>query len=476
VTIREAASGLPRVLGLRDVVLLYAIAIVGPQWLSTAAQAGAPSLALWILALVAFFVPCGFAVMEMNSRYAGEGGLYVWVKQAFGDLHGFVCGWSYVVSNLVFFPTLLLFMTAAAAYGIGAPGLKDDFAFNAALSVFVIWFVVVANIFGLSRAKWIANAGALVMAVVLGVLAVAALVLVRRFGSATGFAGALLPDLSDGALVKAFATMMFGLVGYELAPLMGAEIREPRRVIPRAIVLSGLMIVAFYVGGTWALLAALPREQIDALSGVPDAIGTIAGRLGAPALGPVASLLIAIASIGGLAAWVTGGVRMPYVVGVDRYLPVALGRLNPRWQTPVVALVVVGALTTVLVLVALAGATVGEAYQALVDMTIVLTFVPLVYLFAALPMLRAKRIGEREAVLRIPGGTAGIALVTALGVGSTLLSIVFALAPPEHGSVPMFYAKVISGCVLFLGLGLVFYCLQPNAHDTPAQRDVIDEG
>jgi len=167
---------------------------------------------------------------------------------------------------------------------------------------------------------------------------------------------------------------------------------------------------------------------------------------------------------------------MPYVVGVDRYLPVALGRLHPRWQTPVVALVVVGALTTVLVLVALAGATVGEAYQALVDMTIVLTFVPLVYLFAALPMLRAKRIGEREAVLRIPGGSAGIALVTALGVGSTLLSIVFALAPPAHGSVPMFYAKVISGCVLFLGLGLVFYCLQPNAHDTPAQRDVIDEG
>ena len=99
----SAASGLPRVLGLRDIVLLYAVAIIGPQWLSTAAQSGAASLALWVLALVAFFVPCGFAVMEMNSRYAGEGGLYVWVKQAFGDFHGFVCGWSYVVSNFVFF-------------------------------------------------------------------------------------------------------------------------------------------------------------------------------------------------------------------------------------------------------------------------------------------------------------------------------------------------------------------------------------
>jgi amino acid transporter len=473
VTIREeAAPRLPRVLGLRDVVLLYAIAIVGPQWLSTAAQVGAPSLALWALALLAFFVPCGFAVMEMNSRYAGEGGLYVWVKQAFGDLHGFICGWCYVVSNLVFFPTVLLFMTAAAAYGVAAPELKDDFTFTAALSVFVIWFVVVANIFGLARAKWIPNAGAIVMVLVLGVLVAAALVLARRFGSATAFAGALLPDISDSALVQAFATMMLGLVGYELAPLMGAEIREPRRVIPRAIVLSGLIIVAFYVGGTWALLAALPKEQIDTLSGVPQAIGTIAGRLGAPAFGVVANALIAIASIGGLAAWMTGGVRMPYVVGVDRYLPPALGRLHPQWHTPVVALVVVGFLTTVLVLIALAGATVGEAYQALLDMTIVLTFVPLVYLFAALPVLRAKHIGELEAVQRIPGGTVGIVLVTTLGVGSTILSIVFALAPPSHGSVPMFYAKVVSGCVLLMGLGLAFYYSRRNADATMMQKDV----
>ena len=461
-----AASGLPRVLGLRDIVLLYAVAIIGPQWLSTAAQSGAASLALWVLALVAFFVPCGFAVMEMNSRYAGEGGLYVWVKQAFGDFHGFVCGWSYVVSNFVFFPTLLLFLTAAAAYGVAAPGLKDDYAFNAVLSVVVIWFVVVANIFGLARAKWIPNAGAVVVIVVLLILAASALVLVGRFGSATRFAGALVPDLSDGAIVKSFATMMFALVGYELAPLMGAEIRDPRRVIPRAILLSGAVIVAFYLAGTWALLAALPRAKIDALSGVPEAIATIAGRLEVPALGTFACGLIAIAGVGGLAAWVTGGVRMPYVVGVDRYLPAALGRLHPRLHTPVIALVVTGVITTLLVLVALAGATIGEAYQALVDMTIILTFIPLVYLFAALPVLRAKRVGKGEQVLPVPGGMAGVAMVTVLGVGSTLLSIVFALMPPEHGYVPMFYAKVIAGCILFLGIGLMFYFTRQNAPAT----------
>ena len=466
----DTAQGLQRVLGLRDVVLLYAIAIVSPQWLSTAAQAGAASLGLWVLALVVFFIPCGFAVMEMNSRYAGEGGLYVWVKQAFGDLNGFIVGWCYVVSNLVFFPVVLLFLTAAVAYAVAAPGLKESYAFNAVLSLSVLWFVVGVNVVGLARAKWIPNAGAVVMGVVLAVLATAAITLERRFGSATSFWGALVPDIADPALVKSFATMMLALVGFELAPLMGAEIREPRRVIPRAIVLSGLLIVAFYLVGTWALLAALPREQIEALSGVPDAIGTIADRLGIPALGPIASLLMAIASVGVLAAWVTGGVRMPYVVGVDRYLPPALGRLHPRWRTPFVALVVVGVLTTVLVLLALAGSTVGEAYQVLVDMTIILTFIPLVYLFAALPALRAKGVGERGNVLRIPGGTAGIALVTTLGLASTLLSIVFALMPPERGSTPMFYVKVLSGCAVFLGIGLVFYYSRRGLPPTSAGK------
>jgi amino acid transporter len=304
------------------------------------------------------------------------------------------------------------------------------------------------------------------MIVVLLILAMAALALVSRSGSATPFVGALVPDLSDGALVKSFATMMFGLVGYELAPLMGAEIRDPRRVIPRAIVLSGVVVVAFYLVGTWALLATLPRAQIDALSGVPEAIATIAGRIGAPALGIIACALIAISSVGGLAAWVTGGVRMPYVVGVDHYLPAALGRLHPRLHTPVIALVVTGVITTMLVLVALAGATIREAYQVLVDMTIVLTFIPLVYLFAALPVLRMKRIGEREEVLPVPGGMAGVAIVSLLGVGSTSLSIVFALTPPEQGSVPMFYTKVIAGCIFFLGIGLMFYFRRRNALTT----------
>lgn len=459
------AASLPRVLGLRDVILLYAIAVVSLQWLSTAAQMGPSSLVLWLVALFVFFVPSGLAVMELSSRYDGEGGLYVWIKQAFGDIHGFVAGWSYVVSNLVFFPALLLFIAGTASYvSAGAwPGLKDSFAFNASLSLAALWVVIGANVIGLERAKWVPNGCALVMGFVLAILVGAAGVSASRFGSATAFAGTLLPDVADPALVKSFSTMMFALVGLELAPLMGSEIRNPGRVIPRAIVAAGAMIAAFYLLGTAALLVALPKAKIEAIAGIPEAIAVISDRIGIPALGPSAALLMTIASAGVLAAWVTAGVRLPYVVGIDRHLPGALGRLHPRWRSPHVALILTGTVTTFLVLLALAGSTVGDAYQLLVDMTVAMTFIPLAYMFAALPMLRAQRIGDRPGLLRIPGGRIGIGIVSSFGLASTLLSIGCALVPPVSGQVGMFYLKMLGGCAFFLALGLALYFARPRA-------------
>ncbi len=455
----RAADRRPRVLGTRDVVLLYAIAIVSLQWLSTAAQMGPASLLLWLLALLVFFVPSGLAAMELSSRHTGDGGLYLWVRSAFGDLHGFIAGWCYVVSNLVFFPTLLLFIAGTAGQAASAlwPGLRDSLPFNAGVALLVLWTTIGVNLVGLKAARRVTNGCALLMGVVLAVLVVAAFASTWRHGSATEFSGHLLPDFGDAALVKSFATMMFALVGLELAPLMGSEIREPRRVIPRAIVAAGALIAGFYLLGTAALLMALPKEQIGSIGGIADAVGAIAGRLGVPWAGALLSLLMALASVGVLTAWVAGSARLPFVVGIDRHLPAALGRLHPRWGTPHVALLSSGAITTLLVLLALAGSTVGDAYQLLVDMTVALTFLPIGYMFLALPMRRGASRHDDGAILRVPGGPVGVGLVAALGLASTSVAVGCALVPPAGADAALFYAKVLGGCGVFIGLGLALF-------------------
>ena len=454
-----AADTRARVLGTRDVVLLYAIAIVSLQWLSTAAQIGPASLLMWLLALLVFFVPSGLAAMELSSRHSGDGGLYLWVRSAFGDLHGFIAGWCYVVSNLVFFPTLLLFIAGTAARSAAAlwPGLGDSLPFNAGVALLVLWTTIGVNLVGLKAARRVTNGCALLMGVVLAVLVVAAFVSTWRHGSATAFSGHLLPDFGDAALVKSFATMMFALVGLELAPLMGSEIREPRRVMPRAIAAAGALIAVFYLLGTAALLMALPKEQIGSIAGISDAVGAIAARLGVPWVGALLSLLMALASVGVLTAWVAGSARLPFVVGIDRHLPAALGRLHPRWGTPHVALLSGGAITTLLVLLALAGSTVGDAYQLLVDMTVALTFIPIGYMFVVLPMRRGGSGHDGSGILRVPGGPVGVGLVAALGLASTSVAVGCALVPPAGADAALFYAKVLGGCSMFIGIGLALF-------------------
>ncbi len=105
---------------LSDVVLFNITAIVGLRWLTTAAsQFGLASLVLWLVALVVFFLPSAVAVRELADIDPGAGGIYRWVRRAYGPLHGFVAGWGYWVNNLFYFPSLLVATAAIAAYAGG---------------------------------------------------------------------------------------------------------------------------------------------------------------------------------------------------------------------------------------------------------------------------------------------------------------------------------------------------------------------
>jgi len=455
------SGGLHRTLGVADLVLLNIAAILGIRWLSTAAQLGPSSLVLWLLAAAIFFIPSGLTVMELSSRDAGEGGIYRWTKAAFGELHGFIAGWAYWVNNLFYFPGLLLFIAGAFLYlgGDAWLGLGDSPYYNAAFSLTLLWLVIGANVVGLQRGKWIQNVGALATAAVFVVLAVGGIWAWAIHGSATDFTlPALSPSLGELSTLTFFATMTFAFAGLELGPVMGGEIREPQRSLPRSMLISGLIIASIYILGTGLLMVAVPEGDIDVISGIPQALAAIGERIALPGLAVAGALLVVMSSTGGLGAWVAGVARIPYVIGIDRYLPAALGRTHPEWGTPHVALVTQGAVVTVLMLGAVTGSTIEEAYVLLVDMTIALYFVPFLYMFAALPALRQKARGDDAGIRRVPGGAAGLWLCSGLGFAATSLSIVLAILPPEGSANPqLFLLKSVGGCLAFIAVGLTFY-------------------
>ncbi len=454
-------GGLHRTLGVMDLVFLNVAAILGIRWLSTAAQMGPSSLVLWLLAVVIFFIPSGLTVMELSSRLPGEGGVYLWSKSAFGEMHGFIAGWTYWVNNLFYFPGLLLFISGAFLFLGGSEWLHlgDSAYYNAAFSLTLLWIVIGTNVIGLKRGKWIQNIGAISTAAVFIVLAAGGTWAWIRYGSATGFtATELVPNFTSFSTVTFFATMTFAFAGLELAPAMGGEIIDPSRSLPRAMVISGLVISSIYILGTGLLMVAVPEGQVDVISGIPQALAAIGERISLPGLAFLGTLLVVISSTGGLGAWVSGVARVPYVIGIDRYLPESLGRTHPKWGTPHVALISQGAIVTVLMFAAVADSTIEEAYIMLLDLAIILYFVPFLYMFAALPVLRKKANGSNAGVNLVPGGTFGVWLFAGLGFAATLLSVVLAIIPPAGSENPqMFVLKVCGGAVLFIVAGLVFY-------------------
>jgi amino acid transporter len=209
------------------------------------------------------------------------------------------------------------------------------------------------------------------------------------------------------------------------------------------VVLSGTAIVAMYMLGTLALLVALPAETVSITNGIPQAAAAIAQRLGAAWLAPVAALiavLLVLGNLGGVGAWLAGTARIPFVAGLDAVLPPAFGRIHPRWQTPYVALLVQAGVASLFVIMGLAGATVRDSYVALVDMTVVLYFIPYLYLFASYIRLRRER-------------TARTWTVGWVGLSAVVVSIALALMPAGVENATVFRLKMVVGVGAFMAVG-----------------------
>lgn len=452
----KAVPRLHRVLGTWDLVLFNIAAIVALRWLSIAAQVGPSSLVLWLLGLVGFFVPLALAVLDLSSRVPGEGGLYLWSKAAFGDTHGFIVGWTYWVSNLAYFPTALLFSAGIFLHVGGDRWLQhaSDGGYNLAYCLGVLWIATGLGVLGLERAKWLQNAGGIATWTAAALILASGVLAAWRFGSATAFSAArLAPDFGKLSTFTSLATIALAFQGLELGPIMGGEIRDPARQIPRATLISCFVIAAIYIAGTGSLLVALPASTIDIIGGIPQALTAIGERINLPWFGSLTAVLVTVGTVGGITAWVSATARLPFVVGVDRCLPAALGHLHPTFGTPHVALIVQGVLTSLMLVAALSGSSIHDAYIILIDMTAIMSLVPLAYLLLAYPLLRHRAAKAGASRVKTLGAwVAGLA-----GFAMVVLAIITSMIPPPGSDVMLFLGKVVGGSSFLMLVGLMFY-------------------
>ena len=447
-----------RVLGFRDLVMFYVVATLSLRWIAVAASAGPSSIVIWVIGLATIFLPLALCVMELSSRYPQEGGMYVWSKRAFGDFSGFITGWIYWTSNLPYFPAVLYFAASNALYigGTKWQAAQASPAYFVAFSMFGIALALVLNIVGLNVGKWLSNLGAIGTWLPIALLCIVAAVAWWKFGSATSFnAATLRPSLNYGT-IGIWATLLYAFSGAESASFMGGEIKDARRTIPRALLVAGVIITAGYILGTIAVLVALPKA--NALEGIMQAISSSAARVGWTGLGPAVALLICVSILGGVGAYLAALSRIPFVAGIDRYLPPAFGRVHSKWGTPYIALIVQAICCGLFILMGQFGSTVRGAYHVLVSMTIITNFVPYLFMFAA--MIRFQREPVEPGVVRVPGGKWAAIALACLGCVATCAVIVGSMVPdPSEPNKMLAVGKIVVLSAVLLGGGVVLYAV-----------------
>jgi amino acid transporter len=457
----EVKHQLRRVMGFWDVLLFCIATVLGPRWIAAAASNGQSSISLWILAALLFFVPTAFVVVELSTRFPEEGGLYVWTKMAFGDFHGFVAGWTYWIYTIFYFPGLLMASAAMAAYigGSGTARLAENQRFLVAGSLVLLIVAVWLNIIGLHIGKWLQNAGGVGTYVPLLMIVGVALWLWERQGSVTHFTWAAMLPHWNWDTVNFWSQIAFAFTGLELVSALSEEVREPQRILPKAIFASGGLIAVIYIAGTVAILTMIPADVVDPKSGVFQAITTGSNALRIGIVGVIAALLVTVGNAGGVGSTVAGISRVPFVVGIDRYLPSWFGKIHPKWKTPHLSILVQAALSAVVLLFSQFKATERTAYVVLVSAAIVLYFIPFIYMYAAVIKLAWKEDREKnkDAVL-IPGGKAGVCFCGILGLLAVIAGIFFSLIPPgEETNKLLFEVKVVGGSLGTIAVGLVLY-------------------
>jgi amino acid transporter len=320
-------------------------------------------------------------------------------------------------------------------------------------SLALLAFLTVLNVLGLGVGKWLNNAGAIGTFVAASVLILLGLTIYLRFGT-TVTAGDFRIPADPRFVLNSFGVICFGLVGLELASVMGDEIRDPQRTLPGAVAWGGVLSGALYIGATLTLLVSVRKDEISVLQGIVQSVSHMAAKVGVGwIIAPFAIMLsLSIAGIG--SAWMGGSARIPFVAGLDSYMPSWLGKIHPRYATPYAALIVQAIVSLILVVINFyASGGVQEAFQRMLSLAVVLQLVPFLYVFAALLKFAVKGPLENG---RYGRGTllfAGLA-----GFVTTSLGIALAFFPAKQITSIWKYEVTMIGITLaFLLLAVFFF-------------------
>lgn len=440
-----------KTLGVFTLVMINVIAIDNLRSLTAGAEFGFALVFFYVFAALLFFIPTILVTAELATGWPNTGGVYIWVREAFGSQWGFLTIWLQWIYNVVWFPTIFAFIAGIFAYII-EPQLTQNKFFMLSVILATFWITTAINCFGLRISSIVSVIGALVGTIfpmtLIGIMGLTWLYLGKP--SQIDFTwNHFFPNNIHWNDLAFLTNVLFGLMGMEMSAVHAGDVRHPARDYPKALVYSALIILFTLVFACLAIAIVVPLKELSLVSGLIDAFGIFFNAYHMSWFIPIIALLIIVGSLSSATAWILGPARGILVASVDTKLP-RFFTLKNKKEMPIGILLIQGLIVTLLCIVFLIMPSVNSSYWVLSNLTAQLALIFYILMFAAAIKLRHKHSHVKRA-FHIPGGLIGTTLVCGIGIVTCFLAIILGFLPPSQvavGSVIAYEAILIGGIMI----------------------------
>lgn len=438
-------------LSIFGLVAINVIAIDSLRTLPLSAEYGFAAVFYYLLAAFAFFIPVALVAAELASGWPETGGIYIWVREAFGKRAAFITIWLQWFYNICWYPTIMSLIAATLAYVIN-PHLVNSKAYMLTVVLIVFWGATWLNCLGMRVSSWLSNfsaiVGTLVPMVFIIVLAVI-WTLSHKLMQISFSARTFFPNMSNIQHIVLFISILYGLVGMEMSASHARDVQNPQRDYPKAVLYSIVIILSTLVLGSLAISIVVPAHQINIIAGLLQAFIVFFKAFHMGWFMPILAILIMCGAFGGAAAWMLGPSKGMLMAARDGSLPASLGKMSSR-NAPVRLLMLQGAIFTVLCSVFILMPSFNAGFWVLTAITAILALLVYVVMFPAAIVLRYK-FPDQERPFKIPGGKLGIWIIALLGLITTLFAVVVGFFPPAQipvGNLSVYETLLVAGVVI----------------------------
>ncbi len=455
-TIGSTLDQQPKTFGLFSMTLFAVSAILVADTVATSAAIGVQGITLWVILAIVFFIPYGFVTAELGSAWPDEGGIYVWVREAMGPRWGTMTAWLYWVNVAYWAPSVFVLFagTLRTVFWTGMSRTWEEI-----IVIVLLWAIVGVGVLPITLSKWVPNASAAAKVIVLVVLGVAGVAFAIKNGTANTFALSQWKP-SWSANYSFLPIIIYSYMGFELMNSAGSAMRQPKRDVPKMIVIAGVLILGVYVFATFGILASLKLADLSIVTGIADAMKLSFQSVikGQNWLYDTFMVVLLFTFFGNMVTWSIGANHSMGSTGLDKTAPGVFGHVNRRFLTPDYAFVLWGVIATVVTIVNYSlFATKESVFWTIFALSSIVFLIPYLLMFPALLVLRAKH-PDKPRPYTVPGGKAGAWLWTVLcEVGIAFTIVLFFYVVPDGTPKTTYWSITGGGTLLSIIVGFLLY-------------------